>query len=251
MMTLVKNTMSGWKILKDKDGSIIEWKFIQELHELQEKEGLRLANKLRSLHVYWKPAKIKVNLAAQTLSSSVADALEYCEDKLHEMPQFNGFGPAVKYICVFDRLFDVLNSRNSRANSFKAPIRKTNYEFVKKFLDDACEYTKGLIGPDGKPILQLKRKTGFVGFFPVRQGSSWISERSRLRREPSIEVSFGLQDESGSLGVVLRRCASIWRMERQSYGNAVQVCIQATYDEAQLYWGTRDLRSSRRHRDAK
>ena len=131
--------MSEWKILKDKDGNTIQWKFIQELHELQEKEGLRLANILRPLHVNWKPAKMKVNLAAQTLSSSVADALEYCEGKLHDMPQFNGCGPTVKFIRVFDRLFDVPNSRNPRANSFKAPIRKTNYEFVKKFLGNACE----------------------------------------------------------------------------------------------------------------
>ncbi len=73
--------------------------------------------------------------------------------------------PTVKFIRIFDRLFDVLNSRNPKANSFKAPIRKTNYQFVKKFLNDACEYIKGLKGPDGmQPILKSKRKTGFLGF---------------------------------------------------------------------------------------
>ena len=51
MMKLVRNTMSEWKILKDEDGNTIKWKFIQELHELQEKEGLRLENILQSLHV--------------------------------------------------------------------------------------------------------------------------------------------------------------------------------------------------------
>ena len=107
---------------------------------------------------------MKVNLAVQTLSSSVADALEYCEGKLHDMLWFNGCGPTVKFIHVFDRLFDVLNSRNPRANSFKALIRKTNYEFVKKFLDNACEYIKGLKGPDGRSILQSKCQTGFLGF---------------------------------------------------------------------------------------
>ena len=107
---------------------------------------------------------MKVNLAAQTLSSSVADALEYCEGKLHEMPQFKGCGPTVKLIRMFDRLFDVLNSRNPKANSFKAPIRKTNYQFVKKFLNDACEYIKGLKGPEGQSILKSKRKTGFLVF---------------------------------------------------------------------------------------
>ncbi len=164
MIKLVRNTMSDWKVMKDSDGNTIDWKFIEELHKLQETEGLRLANKLRSAHIDWKPQKMKVNLAAQTLSSSVADALEYCEGKLHEMPQFRGCGPTVKFIRIFDRLFDVLNSRNPKANSFKAPIRKTNYQFVKKFLNDACEYIKGLKGPEGQSILKSKRKTGFLGF---------------------------------------------------------------------------------------
>ena len=61
--------------MKDRDGNTNDWKFIEELHKLQETEGLRLANKLRSAHIDWKPQKMKVNLAAQTLSSSVADAL--------------------------------------------------------------------------------------------------------------------------------------------------------------------------------
>ncbi len=156
--------MSDWKVMKDSDGNTIDWKFIEELHKLQETEGLRLANKLRSVHIDWKPQKMKVNLAAQTLSSSVADALEYCEGKLHEMPQFRGCGPTVKFIRIFDRLFDVLNSRNPKVNGFKAPIRKTNYQFVKKFLNDACEYIKGLKGPEGQSILKSKRKTGFLGF---------------------------------------------------------------------------------------
>ncbi len=164
MIKLVRNTMSDWKVMKDSDGNTIDWKFIEELHKLQETEGLRLANKLRSAHIDWKPQKMKVNLAAQTLSSSVADALKYCEGKLHEMPQFKGCGPTVKFIRIFDHLFDVLNSRNPKANTFKAPIRKTNYQFVKKFLNDACEYIKGLKGPEGQSILKSKRKTGFLGF---------------------------------------------------------------------------------------
>ena len=145
MIKLVRNTWSDWKVLQHEDGDTIEWKYIVELSQLQEQEGLRLANKLQSAHVDWKPQKMKVNLAAQTLSSSVADALEFCEG--NGMPQFKGCGATVKFICKFDCLFDVVNSRNPRANSFKAPIRKTNYEFVKKFLDEACQYIKGLKCP--------------------------------------------------------------------------------------------------------
>ncbi len=139
MIKLVRNTMSDWKVLKNKDGNAIKWQFVEELHKLQESEGLHLANKLRSAHIKWKPQKMKVNLAAQALSSSVADDLEYCEGKL-KLPQFQGCGPTVKFIRVFDHLFDVLNSRNPLAKNFKAPIRKSNYQYTKRFLDEATEY---------------------------------------------------------------------------------------------------------------
>jgi hypothetical protein len=43
----------------------------------QENVGLNLANKLTASHVDWKKNIMKVKLAAQTLSSSVADALEF------------------------------------------------------------------------------------------------------------------------------------------------------------------------------
>ena len=75
MIKLVRNTMSDWKTLKDSEGNVINWRFLEELHKLQDTEGLHLANKLRARHIDWKPQKMKVNLAAQALSSSVADAL--------------------------------------------------------------------------------------------------------------------------------------------------------------------------------
>ena len=75
MIKLVRNTWSDWKVLRDKDGNTIEWNFIVRLPDLQEKEGLRLANKLRSTHIDWKSQKMKVHLAAQTLSSSFADTI--------------------------------------------------------------------------------------------------------------------------------------------------------------------------------
>ena len=163
MIKLVRNTTSDWRVLYDKDGNDIKWQFVVQLQELQETEGLHLANKLRPAHIKWKPQKMKVNLAAQALSSSVADALEYCEGKL-KLPQFQGCGPTVQFIRVFDRLFDVLNSRNPLARNFKAPIRRSNYQYTKKFLDEATEYIGGLKGPDGQSILSSKRKTGFLGF---------------------------------------------------------------------------------------
>ena len=63
---------------------------------------------------------------------------------------------------------------------------------MKKFLDEACEHIKGLEGPD------VKTQNRFFRFPRVRRGSSWIGERSCVRRRPSPEVCSDVQDESGS-----------------------------------------------------
>ncbi len=70
---------------------------------------------------------MKVNLAAQTLSSSVADAIEYCTNTL-KLPQFQGSEATVQFIRTFDHLFDVLNSHNPCAKGYKAALRKSNKE---------------------------------------------------------------------------------------------------------------------------
>ena len=186
MIKLVRNTMSDWKVLKDRDGKDIKWQYLVELGKLQESEGLRLANKLRSAHINWKPQKMKVNLAAQALSSSVADALEYCEGKL-KLPQFQGCGPTVQFIRVFDRLFDVLNSRNPLARNFKAPIRKSNYPYTKTFLDETREYIRNLKCSDGKPILTSKRKTGFLGFLICIDAVSGLAQDLVLAENPVLK----------------------------------------------------------------
>jgi predicted RNA-binding protein (virulence factor B family) len=63
--------------LKNGKGEIIDYKYIILLHELQQTTGLRAGNKLRQKQVTFKKQIMKVNLAAQTLSLSVADALDF------------------------------------------------------------------------------------------------------------------------------------------------------------------------------
>ncbi len=54
---------------------------------------------------------MKVNLAAQTLSSSVADVIEFL-DNVMELPDFKNSQGTVIFCKTIDRLFDMLNSRN-------------------------------------------------------------------------------------------------------------------------------------------
>ena len=125
MLKLIRNTLGDDGIIVDGSGKKIFWKYIDDLHKLQDKEGLRLGNKLKTSHIKWRQQKMKVNLATQTFSSSVADAIEYCTSTL-KLPQFQGAEATVKFIRLFDHLFDVLNSRNPLTKGYKSALRIEN-----------------------------------------------------------------------------------------------------------------------------
>lgn len=163
MLKLTRNTLAQIGILKNKDGQKIQWKYFEDLHKLQEKEGLRLGNKFKSAHIEWSKQKMKVNLAAQTLSTSVADAMEYCNNEL-KLKEFEGCEATIKFIRVFDRLFDTLNSRNPVAKGYKAPMRPSNKSFWEPFLHEASAYIATLTFTDGKLVTESRRKTPFIGF---------------------------------------------------------------------------------------
>ena len=86
---------------------------------------------------------MKVNLAAQTLSTSVADSIEFCNKTLN-LEQFKESEATVKFIRIFDRLFDVLNSRNPLAKGFKSVLRPSNQHYWLPFVAEAKDYIMGL-----------------------------------------------------------------------------------------------------------
>ena len=89
MIKLVRNSFEHFGRIKDADGNEIDWKYVKQLQELQENEGLRAGNKLKKAHIHFKQQKMKVNLATQLLSSSVANAIEFA-DKDIGLPEFKG-----------------------------------------------------------------------------------------------------------------------------------------------------------------
>lgn len=78
MIKLVRNTFGEKKELIDCNNEIISFKYIELLLVSQEKEQCHLANKLKKVHVFYFKNKMKVKLATQLLSSSVANSLEFC-----------------------------------------------------------------------------------------------------------------------------------------------------------------------------
>jgi hypothetical protein len=70
MIKLVRNTLGEKGIIFDDNNDPILWDYIKKLHELQDAEGLHLANKVKALHVNFYKQKMKVRLATQVLSRS-------------------------------------------------------------------------------------------------------------------------------------------------------------------------------------
>ena len=142
-LKLVRNTFAAGGILVDRSGGRILWQYVKDLNKLQQKEGLRLANKLKASHINWHQQKMKVNIAAQSLSSSVADAIEYCANVL-KLPQFQNSEATVSFIRMVDHLFDILNLRNPFARGYKSALRISNKCVWNPFLNEAYSYIAGL-----------------------------------------------------------------------------------------------------------
>jgi hypothetical protein len=132
MLKLARNALGTLQSFVDGEGNIIKWKHIEELQKLQEHEGLKLANKLSSNHLKFEKHKMNVRLAAQTLSSSVANAIEFLDSSV-KIPEFCDSKGTVKVIRVIDQLFDMLNSRNPLGKGFKTPLKLQTKDMGKKF----------------------------------------------------------------------------------------------------------------------
>ena len=102
MLKLVRNSIADKTSFIDGQGNYIRWRYVEELHKLQEREGLHLSNKLRGAHIAFFKKKMNVKLAAQLLSESVAKSLQFCLDE--QISEFYGSEATVKFISVFNAL---------------------------------------------------------------------------------------------------------------------------------------------------
>lgn len=165
MLKLVRNALGDKKLLWDGQGGVISWHVLELLHKLQVKEGLHLGNKITARHLNFFKNKMKVKLATQLLSNSVADAIQYCSDM--KLPGFEQVSATVRFIRIFNCLFDVCNSRTLLQSGFKQALNTANFSTVEGFLLEAQRYIKELtVGPNPQAmrVVDSNRKTGFIGF---------------------------------------------------------------------------------------
>lgn len=163
MIKLVRNTFGEKQFILNSKNELINFNFIKELLILQENEGFHLANKIRKDHVFFFRQKMKVKLATQLLSRSVANALDCCQNKL-KLDAFQDCNATIEFITIFNEAFDILNSRKYNDYGSKSALCNKNSEEIKKSIYKICTYIKGLKFLDGQLVLESPRKTGFLGF---------------------------------------------------------------------------------------
>ena len=172
MLKLGRNALSELKVFLDENGEKIEWRFFENLHDEQQKEGIKFANKLSSAHINYHRHKMNVKLAAQTFSSSVADALQFFREAGHLY--FEGAGATIKFVRVVDRIFDLLNSRNPLGKGFKAPMRASSKPVWEAVISNTVTYLAGLKDKDGVPLLKHRRNTFVKGIIISAQSASHL-----------------------------------------------------------------------------
>ena len=162
ILKLVRNALHDCSIIYSPDFSPAKWSHISALHNFQKEAGLHFANKLTEKHINFSGQKMKVNLAAQVLSRSVAGGLQYAEENLDDAA-FHHTSGTCKYLQTFDILFDRMNSRNPKNRGTKVPVGKGSIEKIRKDFAEAEAYIKSLLHYDpGLQGVKRKKSQGFV-----------------------------------------------------------------------------------------
>lgn len=97
VLKLTRNMLEAYKSIISPSGTV-KWQHIVDLNDVQEREGLHAANKISRKHVNFDGQKMKVSVAAQTLSRSVALALTMLKEAGYQ--QFEASSPTVEFVQV-------------------------------------------------------------------------------------------------------------------------------------------------------
>lgn len=165
MLKLARNALCDYGVFIDGNGELIEWKYIASLHEEQLEQGLKFGNKLSNRHINYHRHKMNVSIAAQTISNSVGDAIEFLKDSHH--PSFENSSATIQFIRIIDKLFDLLNSRNPHGTGFKRALRIVDQPMWNKTIDESVKYLSELKNINGVPILKTRRKTFVKGLITL------------------------------------------------------------------------------------
>lgn len=166
MLKLARNCILNQKKITDGDKQSIEWLHFERLVQVRTRDSF-ITHKLTKKHIECENYKQKVSLAAQTLSRSVANSMEYLMNS--QQPSFRNCAGTIRFARQINDLFDVFNTGFSdtpgqnNGNIFKTMLSCENAEQILPFLSESADYIRSL-KINGTNILHSSKKTGFLGF---------------------------------------------------------------------------------------
>lgn len=128
---------------------------------------------------------MKVSLAAQTLSSSVADALEFLE--CENVFGFRDVSATVGFIRCVDQIFDFLNSKSLFSKGFKSPLFFTHIDNFERKMNQFIDYLFSL-KHEGTLLVKSKRRLFIIGFTACIK--SVIAIAKELQQQTVVNFSY-------------------------------------------------------------
>ena len=105
---------------------------------------------------------MKVSIAAQTLSHSVASAITFLRNL--GLQEFKESKATSDFILLMNNIFDMLNSKSKFGKHTKKPISLENFYDIEAYLLNGIETLKSLKDTAGRPIVNGPRKAFILGF---------------------------------------------------------------------------------------
>ena len=161
MLKVLRNALEAMKTIVLPGIGTARWSDIVKLHELQHKEGLRAANRITEAHVHFQQQKMKVQLAARTLSASVGTALQFL--MANKVDGFSDTAGTQKFVFMVDRLFDTFNSRTSKASGYKQALTVETFRKVMPFLRESRHTLISMTDSQGKKLSESRRHMAALG----------------------------------------------------------------------------------------
>lgn len=162
MIKVTRNAFSDVKIFCLPNGEKISWEYVLALYRLQQKDILHLGNKLTSKHIKWQNHKMKVSIAAQTLSHSVSAAIKFLRNL--NIREFRDSKATSEFILLMNNMFDILNSKSKFGKHTKAPVTLANLSEIEEYLKNGIDTLKSLKDTAGHPLISGRRKCFIIGF---------------------------------------------------------------------------------------
>jgi len=162
MLKLLRNALEAIQTVVLPGIGTARWSDIVKLHELQRTEGLRAGNRLTEAHIHFQQQKMKVQLAAQTLSASVGTALKFLT--ANNVEGFTDTTGTQKFVFTVDRLFDTFNSRSPKASGYKQALTVMTFRKAAPFLREARNILLNMTDSQGKKLCESRRHLAALGF---------------------------------------------------------------------------------------